>query len=201
MKVTLIVQDDPTGTDVPQLLVCENWLGALPVSVMLVIGSAALPVFVTVSGRAALEVPTVTEPNETEVGDTVKGSEPVPLKAAVCVTTDAVTFSVALAAPAVVGLNTTLIVQVLPEGMELPQVLVCENRLAPAPLKVMLGAGSVPPLLVKVTVCGVLDDPTWTVPNATLVGESEKFVAGALAVIGKMRATDGTPAVLSANSM
>jgi hypothetical protein len=201
VKVTLIVQKDPAGTDVPQLLVCENRLGVPPVSVMLVMGSVALPVFVTVMGLAALVVPTVTLPKETDVGDTVKGSEPVPVRVADCVTVCAVTFSVAFMPPAAFGVNTTFMVQVPPEGMELAQVFVCENWLAPVPVKLMLGGGSVPPLLVTVTACAVLVDPTWTEPNARAVGEREKLTGGALALIGKVLAIEGTPAVLNANSM
>ena len=94
VKTTLTVQEALAAT-VEQLFVCENWLDALPVSVMLLTGSGALPVFVTVSVLAALEVPTATLPNETEVGESVKGSLPVPFTVAEWVTPEATTFSVA----------------------------------------------------------------------------------------------------------
>ena len=38
-----------TATEAPQVLVCENWLAFAPVRVMLVIGSAIVPVFVNVA--------------------------------------------------------------------------------------------------------------------------------------------------------
>lgn len=59
-KTTLIVQEDPTGTAVAQLFVCENWPDPGPVSVMVVMGSGALPTFVTVIGCGALVLPTFT---------------------------------------------------------------------------------------------------------------------------------------------
>ena len=71
LNTTLIVQVAPTPTEVPQVLVCENWPGVVPESVMLVIGSATLPVFVTVTDCAALVVPCVWLLNATDVGDTV----------------------------------------------------------------------------------------------------------------------------------
>jgi hypothetical protein len=162
VKTTLIVHEDPTGTGVEQLLVCENWLGALPVSVMLVMGSGALPMFVTVIGCGALEVPLATLPNDTLVGDTVNGSLPVPDTVAVRVTPDAVTLNVAFMVPAAVGVNTTWIVQLDPAGTVLPQVLVCENWLAPVPVKPIAGWVSGPLLLdtVTVTACAALEVPT-----------------------------------------
>ena len=86
MNTTLIVQADPTGRDAPQVLVCENRPADAPENAMLVIGNAALPVFVTVTGSAALAVLAGTLPNGSGAGDSVKGTIPVPLTTAVCVT-------------------------------------------------------------------------------------------------------------------
>jgi len=48
-------------------------------NVMLGTGIAALPVFVTVTGCAALAVPTCTLPKANDVGNAVNGTAPVPL--------------------------------------------------------------------------------------------------------------------------
>jgi uncharacterized protein YbaR (Trm112 family) len=53
-KTTLTVQNDPTGTGVEQLFVCENWPAAFPVSEIPVMGNAAVPRLVTVIGFGAL---------------------------------------------------------------------------------------------------------------------------------------------------
>ena len=71
LNTTLIVQVPPTATDVPQVLVCENGWGLGVESVMLVMGSAPLPVFVTVINIGALATLIVSLPNGKEVGDTV----------------------------------------------------------------------------------------------------------------------------------
>jgi len=44
---TLIVQAVLTAIELPQLLLCENWWALRPPSVILVMGSATAPVFVT----------------------------------------------------------------------------------------------------------------------------------------------------------
>ncbi len=69
-NTTLTVQFDPTATDAPQLLVCENWVWFVPVNVILVIGSATLPVLVTVTGCGPLAVFVCTLPNASDVGET-----------------------------------------------------------------------------------------------------------------------------------
>lgn len=58
LNVTLIVQFAPAATLDPQLLVCEKSAGFAPAMVMLVILSVAEPVLVSVTGWAALDVPT-----------------------------------------------------------------------------------------------------------------------------------------------
>jgi hypothetical protein len=78
LNTTLIVQFDPTGMDAPQVLVCENWLADTPQNVMLVMGSAALPLFVTVTDCAALAAFTCALPYASEVGDTVKAGGAIP---------------------------------------------------------------------------------------------------------------------------
>jgi len=84
LNTTLIVQWEPTAIGAAQVLVCENWPGFVPENVMLVIGNAAAPIFVTVTGMGALATRSGSLPNANEDGDTVKDSKaPVPLSATV----------------------------------------------------------------------------------------------------------------------
>ncbi len=71
LNTTLIVQVAPTATELPQLLVCENGCEPVVESVMLVIGSATVPLFVTVTDLGALATFVVSLPNATEPGDAV----------------------------------------------------------------------------------------------------------------------------------
>jgi hypothetical protein len=59
VNVTLIVQDAPAATDVPQLFVCAKSPVLVPVMAILVTLNAALPVLLNVTACAALVVPTV----------------------------------------------------------------------------------------------------------------------------------------------
>ena len=68
---TLMVQFEFPGTELPQVLVCTNWLRFVPASVMLVMGSAALPPFVTVNDSGALIECFAMLPKANAVGDNV----------------------------------------------------------------------------------------------------------------------------------
>jgi hypothetical protein len=77
--------------------------------------------------------------------------------------------------PVEAGLNTTLIVQVDPIARDAPQVLVCENWLADAPVNAMLVKGStVLPVFCTVTDCAALEVFVFTLPNASDVGDNVK---------------------------
>ncbi len=81
----------------------------------------------------------------------------MPLSATVCVPSPppALTLNVAAATPVVVGENDTLIVQLPPTAMEVPQVLVLENNVWFAPVRVMLVMGTAAaPVFVTVTTVG-----------------------------------------------
>ena len=81
VKMTLMVQFAPTASDVPQLLVCEKSPGLVPANVILVMDRAAVPIFDSVTARALLGVPTVTEPKATDVGDScTSGAKAAELK-------------------------------------------------------------------------------------------------------------------------
>jgi len=65
-NVTLMVQEPPTAT-LLQLLLCVNWPASAPLKETPLIVSPALPVLLTVTACAALEVPTVCAANDSVV--------------------------------------------------------------------------------------------------------------------------------------
>ena len=94
------------------------------------IGSASVPVLVSVTAFAAEVPPTACTPKASELGASVyNGTMPVPDSATVFVPAPPppVTVSVPLFAPALVGLNATVIVQLAPAATEVPQVWLTTN--------------------------------------------------------------------------
>jgi hypothetical protein len=73
------------------------------------------------------------------------------------------------AAPLAVGLKVTLTVQDAPAAMELPQVLVSANGAA---VEIEETAAATEPVLVTVTDCAALVEPTASLPKATDVGDA-----------------------------
>jgi hypothetical protein len=71
LNITLMVQFAPAATDDPQLFVCEKGCEPLLESVMLEIGSATAPVFVTVTDLGALATFVSSLPKASEVGEAV----------------------------------------------------------------------------------------------------------------------------------
>jgi hypothetical protein len=96
---------------------------------MLVMVSAVLPLFVSVTIWLELVVPTACAAKVSDEG--VKVTEelaiPVPLRLAVLDPAEvlSLTVTVAVRVPVVVGVNVTLMVQLAPPARLLPQVLVC----------------------------------------------------------------------------
>ena len=132
--------------------------------------NASPPVLVRVEVCAALVAPTVVLGKVSEVGDRLAPAvTPVPVRAAVTPVTPV--FSVATAALAVVGLNVTLIVQLLPAAKLEPQVCVWLNSLAFVPVIPMLRLAAEAVLLVRVRLFAALVVPTATFPNDKEVGE------------------------------
>ena len=176
LNTKLTLQLAPTASEVPQVVVCENSVAFAPESAMLVIGSAKIPVFVTVTVCAALDVFVCTLPKAIAVGDTVYvATAPVPDKDTDCEAAPlpVVTVKLADAPPVAVGVNTTLIAQLAPTATEDPQVDVSENDPTLAPERAMLVIGSANvPVLVTVTVCATLDAFVCTLPNAIAVGDT-----------------------------
>jgi hypothetical protein len=69
VKTTLIAQLAPTATEVPQVDVSENCDAFAPDSAMLVIGSATVPMLVSVTAWGALATFVCTSPNTSDVED------------------------------------------------------------------------------------------------------------------------------------
>jgi len=71
VNTTLIAQLAPTATEDPQVEVSEYCPAFVPESTMLVIGNTSVPVFVTVTVCATLDVFVCTLPKAIDAGDTV----------------------------------------------------------------------------------------------------------------------------------
>src|SRR6201992_2742406 len=80
------------------------------------------------------------------------------------------TVRLADAPPGAVGVNVTLTVHEPPAAIDVPQVLVCANG-APAVTEDTVAAAL--PVLVIVTFCAAVVEPTASLPNATAVGDAD----------------------------
>jgi hypothetical protein len=167
-----MVQDAPTATGAAvQLLVCEK----SPVAIMLLIVKAAVPVLVTVTGAAVLLVPTSTPVKLRPTGDSVAtGATPVPLIGTVCGLPGALSVNLTVddRLPVLVGVKTTLIVQLAFAAREEGQLLVCEKS-AVLLLEILMFVTDKDafPVFVSVIACGVLPMPTCWFPKLRLVGD------------------------------
>ncbi len=126
-KVTVIVQDPPAATLVPQVVVRAKSAEFVPVTVMLVTVKAAFPVFFNVMAVPVLVVPICLTPNAMEAGVNVRLSNaPVPVRPTVCGLPVALSVIVTFAAldPEAVGANVTLIVHLALAAKLDPQLLV-----------------------------------------------------------------------------
>jgi hypothetical protein len=187
-NVTAVVQELPAASDDPQVFVVIAKLpAAAPLRAMELIGSAALPAFVSINVWAALVLPDVTLPKVAVAGVRVAWGAAavvaVPVRAAVCVPTASVTVSVAVKVPADVGVKLTAIVQEAPAAREAPQELApCRKLGLLAPLMPNEVMESVAfPALVRVKVVGALVAPTVTVPKLPVPGVSAACAADACA--------------------
>ena len=173
-----IEQLAPTARLVPQLLAKTNCDAFVPVTAMLVIVSVAVPVLVMVTYCDALDVPTVTEPNDRLAAVKVTGpagATPVPVSEIDCGELLALSVMViaAVFAPAAVGAKCPCMVQLAPTARVVPQLLAKTNCDAPVPVNAMLlMVKAAVPVLLIVTDCELLVSPTEMEPNARLVAES-----------------------------
>src|SRR4030095_3102119 len=83
-----------------------------------------------------------------------------------------VTLRVAVFAPPVVGLNTTLTVQLAPAATDVPQVWLTTNWLMLTRIE-LIGSDTVP-VFVSVTTCAAEVPPDACSPNSSAVGASSK---------------------------
>jgi hypothetical protein len=129
--------------------------------------------FVIVTVRALLVVPTVIVPKLSDVGESVTGAVPVPLKATTCglVSALSITTRLPLAAPSAAGTNWTPTLQLAPALSALPQVvLAIVNGAVAVMLAIASAAGS---RFVIVTDRTVLTLPTTTLPKLMLLADND----------------------------
>src|SRR5271165_7023282 len=111
VNVTEMLQFPPTETLAPQVLVCAKSPGLVPVTAMLLIDRAPVPVLLSVTDWAVLVVPTfwLAKVKLPEVSDAAGTPTPVPDNVMVCGDPDALSVMVtdALRLPAAVGVNVT----------------------------------------------------------------------------------------------
>ena len=179
-----MLQFAPTARLVPQLLPNANEDALAPVTAMLVIDNTAVPVFVTTTVCDAVVVPTVAEPNDKLVAESVTGGvRPVPLSATVCgeVFPLSVIVMAAVNAPVFVGAKCPWMLQLAPAARLVPQVVPITKDDAFVPVTaILLIANAAVPVLVIITVCDALADPTVVEGKVRLV--ADKVTGGATPV-------------------
>jgi hypothetical protein len=172
-NVTFIVQDAFALSEAEQLFVWEKG----PLTVMLMPRDAA-KLFLRFSGWAAPVLPALVPPKVKLAGESVSGGViPVPLKLTVCglLVALSITLIEPVAAPAVVGLKETMIVQNAFALSEAEQLFVWEK----GPLAEMFVMASVvPELSVNVRLWDGLVAPTIVFPKVMLAVESVAVICG-----------------------
>jgi len=176
VNLTLILQLDPAVSDEPHVVVSEK----SPLTAMLVIFRAAVPVFFNVPLCDALVVPTTCAANVKLVVDRLTmGTVPVPFRLTMCglPAASSVIVTAPVRIPVAVGVNLTLILQLDPAVSDEPHVVVSEK----SPLTAMLVIFSAAvPVFFNVTLCDALVVPTLREPKLKLVGE--RLTTGAVPV-------------------
>jgi hypothetical protein len=141
LNVTLMVQLELAASELPQLLDWAKSPLLVPVTAMLEMLSAAPPEFVSVTGWAALAVPTFWLLNVSEAGESAAvAAAPVPVRLAVCglFVVLSETANVAVRVPRAVGVKVTLIVHVAPAARLEPQLFVWAKSVLLVPVMAML---------------------------------------------------------------
>jgi len=161
-KVTLMVQEAPAAT-LEHAFVCAKLAAFVPVIVMPLTVSVAVPVLVTVTGWAPLVVPVACTANVRPAGLTLMvGAVPVPDSATTVGLPGAFDAMLMLAdcRPAAVGVKVTLMAHDAPTA-KLVQLLVCPNAVAFVPVSVtLLTVSAAVPVLITVTGWAALVVPT-----------------------------------------
>jgi hypothetical protein len=196
VNVTLIVQLAPAARalgSVPQVFVCAKLVEFVPLIAKLLTVIDAVPTFESVTGCAALVVPVVWLANVSVVADSLATGPaavaPVPVSDTICVLGVAVSVrvSVALNAPAALGVNLTLTVQLAPTASDagkVPQVFVCAKLVEFAPpIAMPLTVIALAPVLNRTTFCVALVVPISWLANVRLVVDSVAAGPVALGVV------------------
>ena len=132
VNVTLIVQREKAANDLPQVLVSEKSLAFVPVTVMLVMLKAALPVLFRVTVFAVLALFMGWLPKARLVGERPTPDVPVFKRLVAWGLPVALSVRVTAAArvPLAAGVKATLVVQLVRAATLTPQSLVCAKSLA-----------------------------------------------------------------------
>src|SRR5215472_227474 len=142
--------------------------------------NTALPLLVSVTGAAGLDVPTILSPKFRSVRDRTApapvNAEPFNAIVWTLVGASSVSVSDSLSVPVWPGLNTTFTVQLAPPAMEVPQSLVWPKS-APGVMEVKVRVAS--PLLVIFTICGLLLLPVAWEAKLSVLGATEILGPGA----------------------
>lgn len=190
VNVTPTVQLAPAARLAPHVLL---EIAKLALAVMLEKLRDAPPLLVSVTVLAELAWPTLTCPKFKDVGETVASVLPVPVRLTVCGLFDAesVNVSVPLIVPPAAGEKVTPTVQLAPEPIPPPHVLLAMEK--PAVVTMLEKVRAAPAPFVSVTVWGELMLPTATAPKFKPLGET---VAGT-PPLPVRTVTCGLPAALS----
>ena len=127
VNVTLTVQLAPPARLDPQVFVCPNSVGFVPLKLKPVMAMAAVPPFVTVTVLAVLVLPTTVELNVMDLGEIVMAAVSVPVSDAVAGVISALS-AIEMDAerlPLPCGVNVTVMVQVPSMAMSPLQLFVC----------------------------------------------------------------------------
>src|SRR5258708_17924176 len=146
----------------PHVLVWLKSLASVPVTAIPAILRIALPLLVMVMGSAGLAEPTSRLLKIKLTGESVIAGALMPMPVSETVgglpTALSVMMMIPLRVPTAVGVNVTWIVQLARPARLLPQLLVCAK--SPLAAMVRLVSGRAALVLVSVTDCGALGEPT-----------------------------------------
>jgi len=178
LNVTVTAQDALTARVAPQVVVSEKEATFAPERLTPEMVMGPVPALVRVTAWVAADVATVVEAKVRLGADRlatgVFAARPVPVSAAVCGELAALSakLTAAVSAPDAAGLKGTVTVQEELTANVAPQVLVCENEeaLAPVMLTPEMDMEAVPEL-VSLTVCTGGEELTAVEEKARLVGE------------------------------
>ena len=175
VNVTLIVQLLFAASELPHVVVSPKSPGLVPVNAMLLMVRATFPVLLSVTVWAALGVPTLLV-NGLVVVTPAMGALSVPVRFTDCVLPAtllllSVMVKKAARVPIAVGVNVTLIVQLLFAANELPHVVVSAKSRGLLPVTAMLLMVRVAfPVLFRVKVWAGLVEPRFWLLKVRLVG-------------------------------